>query len=219
MKNGFDTVLFDFDGTLVDSSEGIFNSLIYAFRADGKEAPDRKMLRKFIGPPIYESFKTLFGYEDDKIDFMIKKYRERYSTEGYLEAKFYDGIPELLKELHEKGIKVATASSKPTAFITKMLEVNGLSEYIDYIGGTLFDNKEPGKTGIINNALQQLGCTDKSKALMVGDRKFDIDGAKGAGIKTVAVLYGFGSREEFSEHGAEYIAENVSDVRRIIFGE
>lgn len=219
MKNGFDTVLFDFDGTLVDSSEGIFNSLIYAFRADGKEAPDRKVLRKFIGPPIYESFKTLFGYEDDKIDFMIKKYRERYSTEGYLEATFYDGIPELLKELHEKGIKVATASSKPTAFITKMLEVNGLSEYIDYIGGTLFDNKESGKTGIINNALQQLGCTDKSKALMVGDRKFDIDGAKGAGIKTVAVLYGFGSREEFSEHGAEYIAENVSDVRRIIFGE
>ncbi len=219
MKNGFDTVLFDFDGTLVDSSDGIFNSLIYAFRADGKEAPDRKVLRKFIGPPIHESFKTLFGYEDDKIDFMIKKYRERYSTEGYLEAKFYDGIPELLKELHEKGVKVATASSKPTAFITKMLEVNGLSEYIDYIGGTLFDNKESGKTGIINNALQQLGCTDKSKALMVGDRKFDIDGAKGAGIKTVAVLYGFGSREELEAHKAEYIAENVSDVRRIIFGE
>ena len=112
MKNRFDAVLFDFDGTLVDSSEGIFNSLIYAFEQDGREAPDRDILRKFIGPPLYESFKTLFGYDGDEIDFMIKKYRERYSEKGYLEASFYDGIPELLKELHEKGIKIATASSR-----------------------------------------------------------------------------------------------------------
>ena len=100
-----------------------------------------------------------------------------------------------------------------------MLEVNGLSEYVDYVGGTLFDNKESGKTAIINNALQKLGCTDKARALMVGDRKFDIDGAKGAGIKTVAVLYGFGSREEFMEHEAEYIVKNTAEVRKIIFGE
>lgn len=219
MKANYDAVLFDFDGTLVDSSEGIFKSLAYAFEQDGKPAPDNSVLKKFIGPPIYESFKDLFGYTDEKIDFMIKKYRERYGIIGYTETKFYDGIPELLKLLHESGVKIATASSKPTVFINKILEENGAIDYIDYVGGTLFDNKESGKTGIINDALEYLGCADKTKALMVGDRKYDIDGAKGAGIKTVAVLYGFGSREEFEEHEAEYIAETVSDVKNIIFGE
>ncbi len=212
-------VLFDFDGTMVDSSRGIFKSLIYALKAAGHEEPDEATLRKFIGPPIYDSFKNLFGFPEEQIDFMIKKYREDYSNGGLFELDVYDGIPELVKKLHENGIKIATASSKPTVFIEKILKHIGLYDYIDYIGGTVFDERGSGKTGILLNALENLGCTDKSKAVMIGDRKFDIDGAKGAGIETAAVLYGFGSRKEFEEHGAEYIVENTKEIEKIVFGE
>ncbi len=215
----YDAVLFDFDGTLIDSSRGIFESLIYALKCGGVDEPDMATLRKFIGPPIYDSFKNLFHFSADKIEFEIKKYREHYSTGGLYEYDIYEGIPELLKALHENGIKLATASSKPRKFIEIILEHSGIGKYIDYIGGTSFDEKGATKTGILLNAMENLGCTDKSRVIMVGDRKYDIDGAKGAGIATIAVLYGFGSREEFEEHGAEFIVENTKEIENIIFGE
>lgn len=215
----YDIVLFDFDGTLVDTSEGIFKSLIYALESDGVPEPPESVLRKFIGPPIYDSFKNLFGYDEDKIQYMINKYRERYKVKGIYELEIYDGIVDLLKKLKENNIKVATASSKPRVFIERILEKFELAEYIDYIGGTDFDEKNNGKAAILLNSLEQLGCKDKSKAIMVGDRKFDIDGAKGAGIECIAVRYGFGNDEEFIRHGAEYIVDDAKGIEKIIFGE
>lgn len=211
-------VLFDFDGTLADSSEGIFKSLIYAFQCDGKPAPDNATLRKFIGPPIYDSFKNLFGYRDDKIDWMIEKYRERYREIGYLETKIYDGIPALLKTLRENGFKIATASSKPTVFIEKILKEHGLYEYFDYVGGTQFDNISSDKSVILKNAMAALDVTAR-ETVMVGDRLFDIRGAKGAGVPCIAVLYGFGSRAEFEEYGAEYIVETPAEIETLLLGE
>lgn len=211
-------VLFDFDGTLADSSEGIFKSLIYAFQCDGKPAPDNATLRKFIGPPIYDSFKNLFGYRDDKIDWMIEKYRERYREIGYLETKIYDGIPALLKTLRENGFKIATASSKPTVFIEKILKEHGLYEYFDYVGGTQFDNISSDKSVILKNAMAALDVT-AHETVMVGDRLFDIRGAKGAGVPCIAVLYGFGSRAEFEEYGAEYIVETPAEIETLLLGE
>ncbi len=211
-------VLFDFDGTLADSSEGIFKSLLYAFECDGKPAPDEATLRKFIGPPIYDSFKTLFGYADDKIDYMIEKYRERYRKTGYSETRIYDGIPALLKALRESGIKIATASSKPTVFIEKILQENGLQAYFDYIGGTQFDNISADKSVVLQNAMDALGVTAR-ETVMVGDRLFDIRGAKRVGVPCIAVLYGFGSRAEFIEHGAEYIVETPAEIKTLLLGE
>lgn len=210
-------VLFDFDGTLVDSSEGIYKSLIYAFKADGKSIPDEATLRKFIGPPIYDSFKNLFGYKDEKIDWMIAKYRERYRAIGYREVEVYDGIPALLERLHQSGIKIATASSKPTVFIEKILEERNLLAYFDYLGGTGFDNISSDKTKIIENAMRALGVLP-AETLMVGDRLFDIRGAKGASVPCIAVLYGFGSREEFLEYGADYIVSTPKEIENLIFG-
>lgn len=215
----YDAVLFDFDGTLVDSSRGIFESLIYALKCGGEPEPDADTLRRFIGPPIYDSFANIFHFDDERIEFMIKKYREYYSGGGLFELDIYDGIPELLKKLHKNGIKVATASSKPKVFIEKILDKTGLIEYFDYIGGTTFDEKGATKTGILLGAMESLGCADKSRVIMVGDRKFDIIGAKGAGIATIAVLYGFGSRGEFEEYGAEFIVSNTDEIENIIFGE
>lgn len=211
-------VLFDFDGTLADSSEGIFKSLIYAFQCDGKPAPDNATLRKFIGPPIYDSFKNLFGYRDDKIDWMIEKYRERYREIGYLETKIYDGIPALLKTLRENGFKIATASSKPTVFIEQILKEHGLYEYFDYVGGTQFDNISSDKSVILKTAMAALDVTAR-ETVMVGDRLFDIRGAKGAGVPCIAVLYGFGSRAEFEEYGAEYIVETPAEIETLLLGE
>lgn len=211
-------VLFDFDGTLADSSEGIFKSLIYAFQCDGKPAPDEATLRKFIGPPIYDSFKNLFGYTDGKIDFMIEKYRERYRKTGYSETRIYDGIPELLCALREKGIKIATASSKPTVFIKQILVEHGLYGCFDYVGGTQFDNISSDKSAILQAAMDALGVSAQ-ETVMVGDRLFDIRGAKGVGVPCIAVLYGFGSRAEFEEYGAEYIAQTPAEVKTLILGE
>lgn len=210
-------VLFDFDGTLVDSSEGIFKSLIYAFEADGQPVPDEATLRKFIGPPIYDSFKNLFGYKDEKIDWMIAKYRERYRAIGYREVTVYAGIPALLQRLHQNGIRIATASSKPRVFVEKILEEQNLLSYFSYIGGTEFDNISSDKTKIIENAMHALGVSP-AETLMVGDRLFDIRGAKGASVPCIAVLYGFGSREEFLEYGADYIVSTPKEIENLIFG-
>lgn len=210
-------VLFDFDGTLVDSSEGIYKSLMYAFKADGKPIPDEATLRKFIGPPIYDSFKNLFGYKDEKIDWMIAKYRERYRAIGYREVEVYDGIPALLERLHQSGIKIATASSKPTVFIEKILKERNLLAYFDYLGGTDFDNISSDKTVIMQNAMDALGVSPQD-TVMVGDRLYDIRGAKGASVPCIAVLYGFGSREEFLKYGADYIVSTPAEIENLIFG-
>lgn len=216
MSSRYKAVLFDFDGTLVDSSEGIFKSLLYAFEQDGAAPPDVQTLRKFIGPPIYDSFKTLFGYPDDKIGFMIEKYRERYRAQGYREVQVYAGIPELLQRLHESGVRVATASSKPVVYIEKILCALGLRAYVDYVGGTQFENIASDKTGILKEAMQALNVSPQ-ETVMVGDRLYDIRGAKGAGVPCIAVLYGFGSRAEFEAYGADYIAETPADAEKIIF--
>lgn len=216
MYSRYKAVLFDFDGTLVDSSEGIFKSLAYAFEKDGRPVPDTQTLRKFIGPPIYDSFKTLFGYRDEKIDFMVKKYRERYRAQGYREVRVYDGIPALLQKLKANGVKIATASSKPTVFIEQILKEQGLFSYFDYIGGTLFDNISSDKTAIIQETMQALGVAAED-CVMIGDRLYDIRGAKGADVPCIAVLFGFGSRAEFEEYGADFIAETTEEVSDLIF--
>ncbi len=218
MQSRYKAVLFDFDGTLVDSSEGIFKSLLYAFECDGKEAPDEATLRKFIGPPLYESFKTLFGYSDDKIGYMVEKYRERYRAKGFREVRVYDGIPQLLQTLHENGVKIATASSKPTVFIEQILKEQGLLSFFDYLGGTQFDNIASDKSVVLKSAMHALGVSAE-ETVMVGDRLYDIRGARGAGVPCIAVLYGFGSRAEFTEYGADFIAADPAEVKTLIFGE
>lgn len=216
MKSRYKAVLFDFDGTLADTSEGIFKSLQYAFEADGKPSPPLSTLRKFIGPPIYDSFQTLFGYPDDKIGFMVEKYRERYRERGWREARVYDGIPELLRTLRESGVKTATASSKPTPYIEQILREQGLIQYVDYVGGASFDEKSADKAEIMRNAMRALGVSS-ADTVMVGDRLYDICGAKAAGLPCIAVLYGFGSRKEFEEYGADHTAETPADVQKLIF--
>ena len=216
MKQGkYAVVLFDFDGTIVDSSEGIYNGLRYAFCAHQKPIPSDAILKKFIGPPLIDSFREFMGYDDALSYAMIDSYRVYYNETGWKEVRVYAGIESLLATLHEQGIKLGTASTKPALFVERILEHVGLLSYFDHIGGTDFSETPQTKAQIIANGMQNLGGTVQN-TLMVGDRKFDIDGAREVGLPVAAVLYGFGNRAEFLEHQATYIAETVDDLKQWI---
>ena len=213
----FDYVIFDFDGTVADTGEGILKSLQYSFVAMGDPAPELKDLEKFIGPPVYYSYTHFYGVPEEKVDLYVKKYRERYREKGIYESKVYDGLVELINSLKENGIKVGIASSKPESLIHSVGDYLGITDLFDAIVGVKTDNsKHSSKAGLISQAMTDLGATDKNKVLMVGDRCFDIDGAHEAGVKCCAALWGYGDEEEFKAHNADFIVKYPKEIKNLI---
>ena len=216
MRN-YDYVIFDFDGTVADTGEGILKSLQYSFEQMGREVPDLSDLKKFIGPPIHYSFVTFYGVSENEVEQYIEKYRERYRKIGVYECFVYDSMVETLKTLRENGVKLGIASSKPIKLVYDVMEYLRLTEYFDAVVGTQFDDSNhPGKTDLVLQSMEKLGDKDKKRTLMVGDRFFDIDGAAGAGVDSVGVTYGYGSREEFMEHNATYIVDSPKEILNIV---
>ncbi len=216
MKN-YDYVIFDFDGTIADTGEGILKSLQYSFEQMGHEVPDLSNLKKFIGPPIHYSYVTFYGIDETEVEQYIKKYRERYRKIGIFECFVYDGMIETLKTLRNNGVKIGIASSKPIKLVYDVMDYLKLTEYFDAVVGTQFDDSNhPGKTDLVLQSMEKLGDADKKRTLMVGDRYFDIDGAAGAGVDSAGVTYGYGSREEFIEHGATYIVDSPHEILNIV---
>ncbi len=216
MRN-YDYVIFDFDGTVADTGEGILKSLQYSFEQMGREVPELSDLKKFIGPPIHYSFVTFYGVSENEVEQYIKKYRERYRKIGVYECFVYDSMVETLKTLRENGVKLGIASSKPIKLVYDVMEYLRLTEYFDAVVGTQFDDSNhPGKTDLVLQSMEKLEDSDKSRTLMVGDRFFDIDGAAGAGVDSVGVTYGYGSREEFMEHNATYIVDSPKEILNIV---
>ena len=213
----FDYVIFDFDGTVADTGEGILKSLQYSFVAMGDPAPELKDLEKFIGPPVYYSYNHFYGVPEEKVDLYVKKYRERYREKGIYESKVYEGLVELINSLKENGIKVGIASSKPESLIHSVGDYLGITDLFDAIVGVKTDNsKHSSKAGLISQAMTDLGATDKNKVLMVGDRCFDIDGAHEAGVKCCAALWGYGDEEEFKAHNADFIVKYPKEIKNLI---
>ena len=213
----FDYVIFDFDGTVADTGEGILKSLQYSFEAMGDPIPDLGDLKKFIGPPIYYSYTTFYGVSEDDVDLYVKKYRERYREKGIYESKVYDGVRELIVYLKEENIKVGIASSKPEQLIYAVSDYLEITDLFDAIVGVKSDNsRHSTKAGLISQAMVDLGAEDKNKVLMVGDRMFDIDGAHDAGIKCCGVLWGFGSEEEFRLHNADFIVNKPEEIINLL---
>ena len=206
-------IIFDFDGTVVDTGEGIIKSLQYSFEQMGHEVPDMSDLKKFIGPPIYYSYTHFYGVSEDEVEAYIKKYRERYTVKGIYECHVYDGMRELLVSLKQKGVKLGIASSKPERLIYDVANYLNLTDLFDAIVGVKIDDSNHStKTGLVLECMEKLGAADKSKVLMVGDRCFDIDGAAGAGVDSCGALWGYGSREEFMEHKATYIVGTAKEI-------
>ena len=212
----FDYLFFDLDGTLTDPAPGITNSFKYSLKFFGREIPSYETLCTFIGPPLQDTFKNLLNFEDDKIPDAIKKYREYFAEKGLFENSVYPGIPELLSTLKQNGKKLVVATSKPEDFSIRIIEHFDLTKYFENVCGSLHDTTRITKDEVIKFAIERNNISDKSKILMIGDRKHDILGAKKNSIKSCGVLFGYGSREELETAGADYIAEDVAALRKIL---
>ena len=181
-------LIFDFDGTICDTGEGIMKSARFALDAFGIDAPEWEELGYFIGPPLLVTFQERFGKSPQEADELVKKFRERYRTTGVFESRLYDGIKEMLVSLKNDGFKVGIASSKPQEFIEKLLKHFGISELFDSVCGVSFKADCESKQSIISRCIGELGC-ERSECLMVGDRKYDIEGAKENSLVSVGVIY------------------------------
>jgi len=216
-------LLFDLDGTITKSEEGIFNCIKYALDWAGIPYPEYRVFRSFIGPSLYDSFVREFGMDDAMAKEMVAKYRERYNVVGLFEAEVYDGVADTLRALKEKGCILSVATSKPTEPTLRILEKFGVGKYFDVVVGSNPDGTGSDKKHIISQVLESLkkdhGLTEdmikSNQVVMIGDRRYDIEGGKACGLQTIGVLYGYGSREEFEAAGADNIVETPEEILKL----
>ncbi len=214
----FEYILFDLDGTLTDPAIGITNSVMYALKKYGIDVSVRKELYKFIGPPLLDSFEKYYGFSKEEAKTAVEYYREYYGDKGMFENLVYYGFDDLLKELKNNDKMLIVATSKPEVFAKQILEHFDIAKYFTYIAGSNLDGTRVKKCEVIRYALKSCNITDFSKAIMIGDREHDIIGAKDVGISSIGVLFGYGSRDELEEAGADFIVSTVKDIGRVIFG-
>lgn len=217
---GWDTILFDLDGTLTDPKVGITTCAAYGLKHFGIEVEDLDTLTKFIGPPLIDSYMEYYGFTREQAEEAIVKYRERYGEVGWAENTPYPGIHELCAKLKAAGKKLLVATSKPEGPAVRIMEHFGLAEYFDLIGGAPMDNSDKGrKAAVIRDTLERAGVEDLSRVVMVGDRLHDIQGAHEVGLPAIGVLYGYGDRAEHEEHGADYIAADLAELEALLLAE
>lgn len=211
-------VLFDMDGTLFDTSEGIKMCYSRGLKHFGIEVSDDSELDKVIGPSLYDSYHDFFGLEGDDIKEAVRIYRDLYSREGIYRLRMYDGVENMLRTIKQGDHIIGLATTKPYVMAEKILDFSGLKQFFDVICGANLDGSMSDKRLLINTCLLKCEFDDKAGVFMVGDRFYDIEGAKAAGVHSVGVTYGFGCREELLEAGAEYIADSPVDVAELILG-
>ncbi len=218
----FQYCLFDLDGTLTDSQEGITKSVQYALKAFGIEEPDLKKLTPFLGPPLQNSFMEIYGFSQEDAAKAIALYRERFAPIGIFENSVYPGIPDMLEKLKEKGVLLAVASSKPECYVRQILAHFDVEKYFDVVVGSELDGRRSQKEEVVEEALKRLEIltisVDKRKAAcaMIGDRKFDLQGAKAHFLTGVGVSYGYAPAGELEEEGADYIAGTVGELAQYL---
>ena len=217
-------ILFDLDGTLTDSSEGITKSVQYALDKLGITENDEAVLKRYIGPPLDESFAKFHGLSREDALKAVNYYRERYKDTGIYENRLFDGIKELLSSLKKEGYITALATCKPEIYVPRILEYFNVDKYFDVaVGSELEGGERRHKNQVIDEVFVRLaaaGLADtgslsetKSQSIMIGDRKDDILGAKASGIDSMGVRYGFAEEQELEIAGADYIVETVEDIR------
>lgn len=210
-------ILFDLDGTLTDPKIGICKSVQYALESIGRPERDIEKLTPFIGPPLLDMFMSYCKVDKDVAQALVAKYRERFSTVGLFENEIYDGIAEMLSELKNAGFKIALATSKPTVFADKILEYFDIKKYFDIVVGSELNGQRTKKSDVINEVISQASMQDcVSDIIMVGDRMYDVEGAKAFGMASTGVTYGYGGYDELKAAGADYIADTVEELKNYI---
>lgn len=210
-------ILFDFDGTIMDTSPGIYDSFDRVIAHFGLDFP-RSQYCRMIGPPLKESFGNILEIPEERISEAIKVYRDYYSVEGMFNADIYPGVVELIENLREAGKKIYTATSKPDVLTEKILEKKGILHLFDFIGGSDIEEKgRASKKDVVEYVLKTCNLSEnKDECILIGDRLYDVVGAHEAGIKCAGILWGFGSKEEFHQCGADWIFDTPSNLQKFL---
>lgn len=214
-------ILFDLDGTITEPFKGISGGIIHALNKFGVDVPDNNALRKFIGPPLRDSFKDFCGFTEEEAEAATKYYREYYSVNGLVENDIMPGMEVALKILQEQGYKLYVATSKPEEYAKIIIDNLGLLSYFDIVAGASFDGTRDKKELVIEYLLQQIKekyeAFDISEAIMVGDRHFDIKGARYFSMDSIGVTFGYGDYDELIQAGATYVVDTAQKlVEKII---
>jgi len=212
-------LFFDLDGTLTNSKPGIFNSALYAVKKLGL-APEQipADLTPFIGPPLRESFKLVFGLNAEQSELATNYYREFYGNEGMHQYTIYNGIPEALKELSDLGYRMSIVTSKAEIYAVDIIKNSPLKNYFSMVSGCELSGERSEKNSLIPYNAERLGIALSNNILMIGDRYHDLRGARQAGISAAGVLYGFGSFDEIENEKPDLIINEPTDLVRLIHG-
>ena len=211
----YSVIAFDLDGTLSDPERGLVDAFIYAFKKMSvTDYGDRDSLRRFIGPSLYVVWQDEFGFNEKTVVDAIEKFREYYNIYGWWDNKVYPGIFEMLEALKKAGKTIVLATSKPEGTALKIMKLFGLDKFFDFMGGAAGDNRDH-KWQVLDYSLNAVGA-DRSRAILVGDRVYDAEGAAKCGIDSLGVRWGHGSREELETSGFTYLATTPDEVVKLL---
>lgn len=217
MKRKYKAAIFDFDGTVVDSFPGIALSVKYALKETlGVDIGNLEPLKCFVGPPLYDSFRSVDGMDDIKAEYAVQRFRDRYGQKGYRECEVYTGFLDMLKSLRDNGVKTAVASSKAQDMLDKIIADKELSPYFDVVLGVTDVVDHESKANLVKRAAELLGVLPE-ESVMVGDRYFDAEGAAENNIDFIGALYaGYGSKEEFEAFPYVLLTDHPIEIGRYI---
>lgn len=218
MRKSYDIVAFDLDGTLSDPSRGLVEGFVYAFRKLGIDYGTRESLKRFIGPPLIETWMPEFNFTYDEAERAVLLFREYYNIYGWWDNVIYPGIPELLAELKARGKTVVLTTSKPEDTALDILELFNIRKYFDFVGGASSHKTRERKSEVIDYVLGEIGVSDadRPRCILVGDRVYDAVGARESGIDSVGVMWGHGTEKELRESGFTYLANTPDAVLDIV---
>ena len=209
----YKVILFDLDGTLTESGEGITKSVQYALERIGKPEADLEKLKAFVGPPLTEMFMKYAQVDEETAKKAVEIYRERYSVTGIFENAVYPGIEDMLAQLKKKGYILAVASSKPEVYVRQILDQFGLTQYLTEIGGSEMDGRRTNKTEVIEDVLRRLNMDKhREQVIMIGDKEHDVYGARKAGLECIAVSFGYGTKEELTNAEPLKIVDSAEEI-------
>lgn len=223
MEELYQYIIFDLDGTLIKSEEGLYDSITYALERSGVHPGDRKDMKRMIGPVLWESFQKFYNMSAEEADRANALFVEAYEREGIYNASVYEGVEQMLQSLRDAGRILLVVTAKPRDMAEIVLNHTGINQYFQAVIGPAREDKKTDKGSLLRKALDFLAKTRtdhfiKEQAVMVGDRMFDIDGAGEAGIHSIGVLYGYGDRQELVDAGATWTANTPAEVVELICG-
>jgi phosphoglycolate phosphatase len=209
-------ILFDLDGTLIDSAEGITKSARYALDHFGIEVSDERQLYRFIGPPILDSLQNLYGFSEEKAKEGVAVYRERYNRIGIYECSLYPGVEACIRTLREQGYRIGMASSKPEESCRRILDHFGILPLFDDVVGATFDGRINSKEQVLNEVFRRWDDLAREELCLIGDTIFDVRGANAVGIPCIAVTFGFGNLEEMKEAGIVGVCDAMESLPSLL---